>query len=188
MQHIVKHICAPSDRIPSPHFEPPPLSLGYGLFLEAHTAVPWISLGCHGYNSSLTSSLPFPTGDSRLAFKTPRIFENPFDIQPSLMTNIYLDIYKNVSASQSCQTAVCHLWFAELLNDGSLAKSLFLADHQIPWLTAQNSSKGQWSCGLPMYFLLWPYDEVWKTIYFFLFFHKEYFQINDTQQAGFRLS
>lgn len=48
----------------------------------------------------------FPIGNFSLAFKMRRIFENPFNIQPSLMTNIYLDIYENVSDFQPCQTVV----------------------------------------------------------------------------------
>lgn len=48
----------------------------------------------------------FPIGNFRLSFKMPMILENPLNIQPCLMTNVYHDIYKCVSDFQFCQTSV----------------------------------------------------------------------------------
>lgn len=71
----------------------------------------------------------FPIGNSKHSCKMPTIFENPLNIQPWLMANIYCDFYKSVSAFQ--------FWGSSLISEAFQwwvfsEVSTFLADYQTP--------------------------------------------------------
>lgn len=104
---------------------------------------------CHGYNTSLTSRLPFPHWQFQPCFQDAQDIWKSF--QYSTQSNDqYLSwhLWECVRFSALSNSSECHLWFPKLLNDGSSVKSqCFLqttkhADSQLRTLVKQHGLMG----------------------------------------------